>query len=164
MRRMLLGCLLTMAATPLLGKASDKPSAAPFKLKLQFAPEKPESPALSWTGLPPGTKELALICDDPDAPGKEPWVHWVLYKVPAAATALKAGAEDVGVQGRNSWKSTGYRGPEPPKGSGWHHYHFRLYALDAELAAKPGLTKAELLQAMKGHVLAQAEAVGKYQR
>ena len=103
------------------------------------------SPALSWSEVPPATKELALIVDDPDAPTPEPWVHWVLYKIPAATMDLAEHvppalhvARPVGaLQGRNSWpKGIGYRGPAPPKGHGLHHYHFRLYALDA--ATRPG--------------------------
>ncbi len=132
------------------------------------------SPSLSWTNPPPGTKELALICDDPDAPTPEPWVHWVLYAIPASVTSLAEGIPQSerptsptgAAQGKNSWKSdnVGYRGPAPPKGHGLHHYHFRLYALDAELQLKPGLTKAQLLKALEGHVLSQTEIVGLYER
>jgi Raf kinase inhibitor-like YbhB/YbcL family protein len=122
------------------------------------------SPPLSWTGLPAGTKELALICDDPDAPGREPWVHWVLYKLRPATTGLAAGESAGGVAGTNSWATPGWRGPMPPPGHGVHHYHFRLYALDAELDAGAGLSKSKLLQAMAGHVLAQGELVGTYER
>jgi Raf kinase inhibitor-like YbhB/YbcL family protein len=121
------------------------------------------SPPLSWSGLPAGTKELALVCDDPDAPGREPWVHWVLYKLRADQKGLAAG-ESAGVAGTNSWPTAGWRGPMPPPGHGVHHYHFRLYALDAELDAGPGLSKAKLLKAMEGHVLAQGELVGTYER
>jgi Raf kinase inhibitor-like YbhB/YbcL family protein len=131
------------------------------------------SPQLSWTGVPATAKELALIVDDPDAPTPEPWVHWVLYKIPPTSTALRehvlpalrvtepAGA----LQGTNSWpKGIGYRGPAPPKGHGVHHYHFRLYALNAPLALEPGVDKSALLAVMKGHVLAAGELVGTYQR
>jgi hypothetical protein len=130
------------------------------------------SPPLSWTGLLPGTKELALIIDDPDAPRLEPWLHWVLYSVPADAQSLAEGIPPIPTlevptgakQGKNSWGSIGYRGPAPPKGHGTHHYHFRLYALDAPLRAAPGLEKAKLKAAMQGHVLSEAELVGTYQR
>ena len=132
------------------------------------------SPALNWSALPDGTKELALICDDPDAPSPQPWVHWVIYKIPAAGGGLRealprlaqltqpAGA----LQGKNSWPSDniGYRGPMPPPGHGLHHYHFKLYALDAALDLKPGMDKVALLKAMQGHILAQAELIGTYQR
>jgi Raf kinase inhibitor-like YbhB/YbcL family protein len=133
------------------------------------------SPPLRWESLPEGTKELALICDDPDAPTAEPWVHWVIYKIPADVKELPQGLPSGTrverplkvLQGRNSWSSgrtIGYRGPAPPPGHGVHHYHFRLYALDCELAVNPGIDKASLLKAMDGHILAQGELVGTYQR
>ncbi|MBX6313117.1 MAG: YbhB/YbcL family Raf kinase inhibitor-like protein [Isosphaeraceae bacterium] len=129
------------------------------------------SPPLSWTA-PQGTQELALIVDDPDAPRDEPWVHWVLYKIPGSASGLPEGFhgettpdEPAGVaQGVNSWGTIGYRGPAPPKGHGTHHYHFKLFALDAPLDLKPGLDKKALLDAMSGHILGQGELVGTYQR
>ena len=129
------------------------------------------SPQLSWSGVPDGTAELALICDDPDAPTPQPWVHWVIYKIPANAPGLSEkipakdslSAPEGALQGRNSWGTVGYRGPAPPKGP-VHHYHFKLYALDAALTAPPKMTKDQLLAAMKGHILAQAEVVGTYQR
>jgi Raf kinase inhibitor-like YbhB/YbcL family protein len=132
------------------------------------------SPALSWSGIPEGAVELALIMDDPDAPSAEPWVHWVIYKIPAGVQRLPESVprsekltEPAGaLQGRNSWPSEnlGYRGPMPPPGHGPHHYHFKLYALDAALSVAPGLTKTKLLDAMRGHILAQGELIGTYQR
>jgi Raf kinase inhibitor-like YbhB/YbcL family protein len=133
------------------------------------------SPHLAWSGVPTGTQELALICDDPDAPTPQPWVHWVIYKLPADATSLPEGipaAQQISqpvaaLQGRNSWSSgrtIGYRGPAPPPGHGTHHYHFQLYALDAPLSVKPGIDKPALLAAMQGHILAQAELIGTYSR
>jgi len=130
------------------------------------------SPQLEWSGLPEQTKELALICDDPDAPRPEPWVHWVIYRVPADAKGLKEAvptteelAEPQGaLQGKNSSGSVGYSGPMPPRGHGVHHYHFKLYALDVKLDLKPGLDKPALLAAMRGHVLAETEIVGTYER
>ena len=132
------------------------------------------SPPLSWRGVPEGTKELALICDDPDAPGSEPWVHWVIYKIPAGTPGLPEGLprdlrlkEPTGaVQGKNSWPSgnIGYLGPKPPPGHGIHHYHFKLYALDAPVAAGPGVDKKTLLSQLKGHILAEGELIGTYQR
>lgn len=132
------------------------------------------SPPLSWSGVPAGAKELALICDDPDAPTKEPWVHWVLYKIPAETKSLAEGIprkerppQPAGVlQGVNSFPSdhTGYRGPMPPPGHGVHHYHFTLYALDKPLDLESGLDKKALLAAMSGHILEQGEIVGTYQR
>ena len=120
-------------------------------------------PALSWSDVPPGAKELALVCDDPDAPSPEPWVHWVLYGVPAAATGLPAGAKGA-VSGQNSWKANGWGGPLPPEGHGTHRYRFTLYALDQRLSLPPGATKAALLKAMERHVLGQGTLVGTYSR
>jgi len=133
------------------------------------------SPPLAWSGLPAGTKELALICDDPDAPTTEPWVHWVVYKIPPDLGGLPEGIDKAarlknppGVfQGKNSWTSgrtVGYRGPLPPPGSGVHHYHFRLYALEARLAVEPGLSKTTLLEEMSDHILGEADLVGTYAR
>ncbi len=129
------------------------------------------SPALTWSGVPAAAKELALIMDDPDAPRPKPWVHWVIYKLPADAAglpeAVAKNAEPPGpagaVQGRNTWGRIGYGGPAPPKGR-VHHYHFKLYALDAPLDVKAGLDKQALLAAMSGHVIAQGELIGTYQR
>jgi Raf kinase inhibitor-like YbhB/YbcL family protein len=136
----------------------------PIPRKHAYRPEGQNiSPALRWAGVPEGAKELALLCDDPDAPMAEPWVHWMLYGIPATAAGLDE-RERKGVAGENSWEEGGYGGPFPPKGHGIHHYHFKLYALDAPLGLKPGATKAELLKAMKGHILAQGELVGTYSR
>jgi Raf kinase inhibitor-like YbhB/YbcL family protein len=123
------------------------------------------SPPLVWSGLPPGTLELALICDDPDAPRPTPWVHWVRYGIPPTTRSLPEGAARPGVDGANSWpEGKGYRGPMPPPGHGVHHYHFRLYALDTTLDLEPGATKAQLLAAMQDHILAMADLVGTYER
>ena len=133
------------------------------------------SPPLSWQNVPTAAKELALICDDPDAPTSEPWVHWLIYKIPADTNKLPEGvAADAELkspagarQGKNSWKmgkTVGYRGPAPPKGHGVHHYHFHLYALDAPLSIESKADKKQLLGAMKGHVLAEGELVGTYER
>ena len=129
------------------------------------------SPALAWSGLPDGTKELALICDDPDAPTPQPWVHWVIYKIPADVTGLpekvpttdRLSSPAGALQGQNSWGGIGYRGPAPPPGP-VHHYFFKLYALDTQLDAGAGLTKEGLLAAMEGHIVAQGKLVGTYQR
>lgn len=125
------------------------------------------SPALAWSGAPPGTVSFALIMDDPDAPGQT-WVHWVVYNLPAEAvglpegitanTALPGGA----LQGRNSWRRNDYGGPCPP--SGTHRYYFKLYALDTTLPLGPGATKAEVLAALEGHVLVEAQLMGTYRK
>jgi Raf kinase inhibitor-like YbhB/YbcL family protein len=122
------------------------------------------SPPLAWENVPGETQELALICDDPDAPGAEPWVHWVLYNLSPSLRQLGEGDSGGGTEGMNSFRRTGYGGPMPPPGHGVHHYHFKLYALDAPLALGSGATKKELLAAMRGHVLAQGELIGTYER
>ena len=130
------------------------------------------SPPLAWSGVPKGAVELALICDDPDAPRPEPWVHWVLYKVSASTAALPEGlpgdeklSNPAGaMQGVGTSGSVGYLGPSPPRGHGVHHYRFHLYALDKALPLGPRLTKEQLLAAMKGHIVAEAELVGTYRR
>jgi Raf kinase inhibitor-like YbhB/YbcL family protein len=111
------------------------------------------SPPLKWEGVPDGIKELALIVDDPDAPTSKPWVHWVLYQIPADVRELPEGLPSGGrlekpikvLQGRNSWSSgrtIGYRGPAPPHRHGVHHYHFKLYAIDTSLNLYPSLDMA----------------------
>jgi Raf kinase inhibitor-like YbhB/YbcL family protein len=132
------------------------------------------SPSLEWSDAPEGVKEFALICDDPDAPTPQPWVHWVIYKISPKATSLPEGLPRQASltkpiparQGKNSWPSdnVGYRGPMPPPGHGVHHYHFVLYALDAELEVAPGADKSTLLKAMQKHILQQAELIGTYKR
>jgi Raf kinase inhibitor-like YbhB/YbcL family protein len=125
------------------------------------------SPPLAWTEPPTGTKALALISDDPDAP-MGTWVHWVLYNLPPSARALPEGfptdaqRPDGARQGTTDFGRTGYGGPCPP--SGTHRYFFKLYALDATLSLKPGATKQDLEAAMQGHVLATAELMGTYRR
>jgi Raf kinase inhibitor-like YbhB/YbcL family protein len=129
------------------------------------------SPPLAWSGVPKETKELALICDDPDAPRPEPWVHWVIYGMPPNVTGLPEGVpkeprvqSPPALQGKNTSNQLGYNGPMPPPGHGVHHYHFKLYALDSELKLAPGLTKDQLLRQIKPHVIAESELVGTYQR
>lgn len=122
------------------------------------------SPPLSWSGAPEGTKEFALICDDPDAPRAEPWVHWVVYKIPADSSSLPEGSAGGALEGKTSSGRSAYGGPMPPRGHGVHHYHFKIYALDQPLDLKPGATKDELLNAMTGHILAEGDLVGTYER
>lgn len=126
------------------------------------------SPPLAWTGVPEGTKSLALICDDPDAP-RGTWVHWVLWDLPPEAHKLPEGlpAQDTlprgAKQGKNDFGKVGYNGPAPPRGSP-HRYYFKLYALDVMLDLAPGATKKQLLEGMGSHLLAQGQLMGKYQR
>lgn len=126
------------------------------------------SPRLNWDGAPEGTKSFALICDDPDAPFMT-WVHWVIYDIPADVTSLpEACSKDETLsngakQGRNDFRKIGYGGPCPPPG-GPHRYFFKLYALDTMLNLEPGKTKKELLDAMEGHILEEAQLIGKFKR
>ena len=129
------------------------------------------SPPLAWTGIPPGAVSLALIVDDPDAPDpaapRMTWVHWVLYNIPPASAGLPGGIAPAGLpadtrEGANDWHRTGYGGPCPPIGR--HRYFFKLYALDVVLPDLGKASKATLEKAMHGHVLAQAELVGTYQK
>jgi Raf kinase inhibitor-like YbhB/YbcL family protein len=122
------------------------------------------SPPLSWSGLPEGTKEIALICDDPDAPRPDPWVHWVVYKIPADRRGVPEGSTQGALEGTNDFDRMGYGGPMPPIGHGVHHYRFRIYALDTELKTTAGLSKDQLLEAIEGHVLDEGELVGTYER
>ncbi len=125
------------------------------------------SPPLAWTAVPANTQSLALIVDDPDAPGGT-WVHWVLYNLPAASSnlpeAVPAGGNrpDGSLQGKNSSGNLGYNGPCPP--SGTHRYFFKLYALDTLLDLPAGASKTQLLAAMQGHILAQGELMGTFSK
>ncbi len=125
------------------------------------------SPPLQWSDPPQGTQSFALISDDPDAP-MGTWVHWVLYNLPAETRALPeavpldADLPDGSRHGQNSWRWLGYGGPCPPGGT--HRYFFKLYALDTALDLTAGASKEQLLQAMEGHILAQAEIMGVYTR
>ena len=125
------------------------------------------SPPLQWTEPPAGTKSVALIVDDTDAP-RSTFVHWVFYGLSPDKRRLPEGVPvderpaAGGVNGKNSAGGSGYTSPCPPSGS--HRYFFRLYALDSELSAAPGLSKEQLLQAMDGHILAQGELMGTYAR
>ncbi len=125
------------------------------------------SPALSWEGEPAETESFALICDDPDAPGGT-FVHWVYYNIPAEVKSLPEAVDTApqpgpgGLQGKNSFGKTGYGGPCPPGGT--HRYFFTLYALDIKPDIAAGLDKQKLLEAMDGHVIAEAQLMGTYSR
>ncbi len=127
------------------------------------------SPAISWTDAPKGVKSFALIADDPDAPAGT-WVHWVIYNIPfemknlPEAVPAKERLENGVMQGINDFSKIGYGGPCPPEGHGPHRYFFKLYALDAVINLGPGIKKADLTKAMKGHILKQAELMGRYER
>ena len=123
---------------------------------------------LAWTGIPEGTKSLALIGDDPDAPSRV-FVHWVVYNLPPGTTSLPEGipaSEAVpggGIQGKNDFGRIGYGGPCPPRGT-THRYFFKLYALNVELTLPPGASKTDVLRAMEGHILAEGQLMGTYKR
>lgn len=126
------------------------------------------NPPLAWSGIPSSTKSLALIEDDPDAPSGD-WVHWLLWNIPPTVMSIperfapSASPETTAIiEGTTSFSHAAYGGPCPP--SGTHHYHFKLYALDTILSLPSTATKADLLQAMQGHIIEQAELVGLYQR
>ena len=141
------------------------------------------SPAIQWSGAPASTRQLALICHDPDAPMPGGFTHWVIYKIPATSKGLPegipagvnvtaAGAAGA-IQGMNGFAAfarrggtsaePGYNGPRPPAGPA-HHYHYTVYALDTALDLQPGLDRNALLKAMEGHIVGQGEIVGLYER
>ena len=127
------------------------------------------APPLAWSDVPERTRSLALIVDDPDAPDpaapKMTWVHWVLYDIAPNASGLPEGGKPLPEgtrQGLNDWKRTGYGGPCPPVGR--HRYFFKLYALDTLLHDLRTPKKADLEAAMQGHVIAQCELIGTYQK
>jgi len=132
------------------------------------------SPPLTWKGVPAAAKQLAVLLQDPDAGNPPPFVHWVIYKIPPTAKGLPENvpfepdvpmpAEIAGaIQGVSGFRRPIYRGPAPPPGR-VHHYHFVVYALDAGLDLKPGLSRVELLDAIKGHVIGHGELVATYER
>jgi len=132
------------------------------------------SPPLTWSGVPETAKELAVVLEDPDAGNPPPFVHWVIYRIPPTAKGVPEGisidpaapmpAEIAGaIQGVSGFRRPIYRGPAPPPGK-VHHYHFVVYALDAALGLAPGLTRADLLAAIQGHVIGQGELVALYER
>jgi len=124
------------------------------------------SPALSWDGVPPETKSIALIVDDPDAPGGD-WVHWVLFNLPSSARSLPESVPtqktlaDGSRQGLNDFRRIGYGGPCPPRGT-THRYYFKVYALDIYLDLEPAATKAQVEAGSRGHILAEGRFMGRY--
>jgi Raf kinase inhibitor-like YbhB/YbcL family protein len=130
------------------------------------------SPPLGWTGVPQGAKSIALLLEDPDAPGTQPFVHWVLYHLPPDRTELPEAVPtqprlpELGgaLQGKNSAGTIGYFGPRPPPDDPPHHYHFQVYALDRRLDLQGGADRGKVLAAIDGHVLAKGRLIGTYQR
>jgi Raf kinase inhibitor-like YbhB/YbcL family protein len=183
--------LLGLLASPGCGRSDSLPDEDPNRLTIQLRSPvfsdggmipkaftcdgSDRSPPLEWSGVPTSARSLALICDDPDAP-MGTWSHWVVFNLPPEVKTLKEGIpadETISVskgtessgkarQGRNDFKKIGYGGPCPP--SGTHRYFFRLYALDAGLELSSTATRAEVLKAIQGHILAEGRLIGKYQR
>ncbi len=132
------------------------------------------SPPVTWSDLPEGTREIAVVCADFGAGSPPPWVHWIVYGIPATAGGLPEGLPilpetplppelDGAIQGLNGWRRPYYRGPAPPAGTP-HLYHFTVYALDEALGLEPGLTRRKLLEAMEGHVIGRGDLVPVYER
>ena len=124
------------------------------------------SPQLSWSDFPGSTKTFALIVEDPDAPGGI-FVHWVVYNIPKDVLNLPEGITSENLpggakEGTNHFGDIEYGGPCPPSGA--HRYYFKLYALDSEIALKEGAGRRDLLKAIDGHILAEAQLMGKYKR
>ena len=132
------------------------------------------SPPLRWRGLPEGTRQIAVVCQDHGAGRPPPWVHWIIYNIPGTADGLPEGIPfdsadpmpaglEGATQGNNGWGLPMYRGPAPP-GTSLHHYHFAVFALDAALDLAPGLTRDEMLEAIDGHVIGMGSMVPIYSR
>ncbi len=128
------------------------------------------SPAITWADVPAEAREIVVLCEDPDAPLPKPFVHWAVYGIPATSTVLPEGmtsrpasADDGPRQGKNTLGREGFVGPKPPPGHGPHHYHFQVFALDSALPLGPGANREELVNAMRGHIVASGEVVGVYE-
>src|SRR5207249_11715175 len=161
---MISGVLIAAAAFSLTSPAFKEGGSIPSKYTCDAGQTNP-SPALAWTDAPANTKSFVLIMHDPDAPMPGGFTHWVLFDIPATTAQLPEGfqAGSVGVSGNQGMRRQGYMGPCPPSGA--HHYHFMLSALDvATLGLQAGATKADVEQAMAGHVLGTAELIGLYAR
>ena len=174
MNKLLLSCFIALTLIFAGGEAMALELSSPVFEEAAPIPERftgkgmDISPPLAWSGAPSHTKAFAVICDDPDAPGMI-WVHWVIYNIPSSAKSLKEKItkkeelNDGTRQGTNSFRKIGYGGPMPPPGSP-HRYVFKLYALDKKLDLKPGASKKELLNAMKGRILQKTQIYGTFKR
>ncbi len=121
-------------------------------------------PTLTWSGVPANAESLVVLCEDPDAPLPKPFVHWMVYGVPARDATLDAPLLAIAQQGKNTMGAVGYTGAAPPPGHGVHHYHFQVFALDTKLDLGPSAGRGALLDAMRGHVIAAGDLVGTYAR
>lgn len=183
--------VLALLASPGCGRTDPLPVADPGRLTIKLSSSTfpdggmipktftcdgaDRSPPLEWSGVPASARSLALICDDPDAP-MGTWSHWVIFNLPPETKMLKEGIppdESIALiegsesptrarQGQNDFKKIGYGGPCPPGGT--HRYFFRLYALDSELKLTSPATRADVLRAIQGHILAEGRLMGRYQR
>ena len=122
------------------------------------------SPELRFANIPEGTRELAVVVHDPDAPLTDGFTHWVVYGIPADAGGILEGGGGAFTEGATDFGKEGYGGPAPPPGHGTHFYFFHLYALDAPVDAEPGLTRQELLRRIDDHIIEQNRLVGTYER
>ena len=123
-----------------------------------------EAPPLSWDAVPEHTATLVLLCEDPDAPFPDPFLHWSIYAIPATARSIATPLPECAIEGQNSTLKTGFTPAAPPAGHGVHHYHFQLFALDTASTFEPGTGRGALLEHMRDHVIAWGELVGTYQR
>lgn len=121
------------------------------------------SPPMAWSGIPANTKQLALICYDPDAPLPRGFTHWLLYGISPQVNTIAEGGGSAFTAGQNSMESMGYTGPAPPPGHGLHHYYFWLYTLDTALDLASGLDREQLLDAIAPHIIEQARSIGTYE-
>ena len=173
---------LALAASPVGGQTPvqaivvESPTMTPGEMMPRdYTPDgRNLSPPLTWSSLPDGTRELAVVCSDFGAGNPPPWVHWIIYGIPATAVGLPGGLPILpdtpmppelrgAMQGLNGWRRPYYRGPAPPAGTP-HLYHFTVYALDQALGLEPGLTRRQLLRAIEGHIIGQGDIVPVYER
>ncbi len=168
-RRLVCALSSLRGRSKLVLESSSFPNGGPIPVEHSDSEGRNVSPGLRWSGVPEGTQELMLICEDPDALKPSPVVHWVMYRIPPTLEELPVGigtkdAPGGALQGENSVGRSEYRGPHPPRGHGTHHYHFELFALDRPLGLDVGATREEVVQAAEGHVLATGDYVGTYER
>lgn len=121
-------------------------------------------PPLRWDNVPPFAQSLVLCCEDPDAPALEPFLHWLVYGIPADVTGIDAQSQHDWRIAKNSRGDASFTPAAPPSGHGLHHYHFQVFALDTTITLEPGADRGDLFEVMTGHVLAWGELVGTYQR
>ena len=140
------------------------------RIPQQFAGAHGRSPSLRWSEPPPATREIVVLCEDPDAPRPQPFVHWVITGLPPDTIELPEGLppsptpiDSGAVQGRNDMRKHGYYGPQPPPGHGAHHYHFQVFAVDRRLDVTTPADRDHLVRALRGHVVAWGELVGTYE-